>query len=342
MENLDIFNVNMDDFEAPAQSQSSNSTNLFKPDPNQAKDKVYSAVVRPVYWLANPDGFNPKRNFVEKKTFYLKNSADEGGYFDSPFSIGEKCEAMGAFFKLKREGKTNQRSEDLADEIKPKSSFFYLVYVEKDLVTPENEGKLMVWKCPIQVHKVIDGKVNLDAKAIKMGKKAEDIFNPLIGRSLEVNVGLKGGYWNYDGCEWQEKGELQFKGESFTTESKPEFLEFIKTGEELMKPYIYVPMDAERKSLLLSIITEKTGISFGTTAAPKREMQISGVVNKEADKSTPSASTESIDDVIDEVESGSALKNARPTSEPIAKEKTVEIESDENINNFLDDLDLDL
>ena len=328
MENLDVFNVNMDDFEAPSTGSSNSKENLFKPDPKSAKDNVYSAIVRPVYWLANPSGFNPKQNYIEKKTFYLKNAADEGGYFDSPASIGEKCEAMGAFFKLKREGKDNQRSEDLANEIRPKSSYFYLVYVEKDLINPENEGKLMVWKAPIQIHKLIDAKVNPDEKALKMGKKSEDIFNPMIGRSLEVNVGLKGGFWNYDGCEWQEKGAITFKGSEFTAEAKQDFLEFLKEGEELMKPYIYSPMAADRKQLLLDIITEKTGITFGgTTSAPKREMQIENV---EEDLSSE------VDEVMDEIEETSTkTESAAPVEESSD-------DLDDDINGVLDDLDLDL
>ena len=332
MENqdLDIFNVNMDAFESKAPSTNSSKADLFKPDPKQAKDNVYTAVLRPVYWLGNPAGFNPKDNFIEKKTFYLKNAADEGGYFDSPASIGEKCEAMGAFFKLKKEGKTDQRSEDLAGEIRPTSSYFYLVLIEKDLINPDNEGKLMIWKAPIQVHKIINGKVNPDEKAQKLGKKSEDIMNPLAGRSFEVNVGLKGGFWNYDGCEFQESRPVTYKGEAFTPEAKGEFVEFIKTGDELMKTYIYSPMAADRKELLLDIITEKTGITFGSkTSAPKRAMEISNV----------EAPTNNIDDVLAEVEtsapSGNALKDARPAD-------TASADTEGEINNFLEDLDLDL
>jgi len=331
MENqdLDIFNVDMDAFESKAPASNSSKENLFKPDPKQAKDNVYSAVLRTVYWLGNPNGFNPKDNFIEKKTFYLKNAADEGGYFDSPASIGEKCEAMGAFFKLKKEGKTDQRSEDLAGEIRPKSSYFYLVLIEKDLINPENEGKLMIWKAPIQVHKLINGKVNPDEKAQKLGKKSEDIFNPLTGRSIEVNVGLKGGFWNYDGCEFQESKPVTFKGSAFTPEAKGDFVDFIKTGDELMKTYIYTPMAADRKELLLDIITEKTGITFGgKSSAPKRKMKISNV----------DTSAEDVDEVLAEVEAStpkaekkSAMESARP-----------EDDSDgEEINDFLEDLDLD-
>ena len=322
--NLDIFSVNLEDFNAPS-AQSSNSKDfLFKPDPNQAKDKVYSAVIRPVYWLGNPSGFNPKSNFIEKKTFYLKNDADQGGYFDSASSIGEKCPAMDAFFNLKRQGKTDQRSEDLANDIRPKSSYFYLIYVEKDLINPDNDGKLMVWKAPIQVHKLINSKINLDEKAIKLGKKAEDVFSPLVGRNLEVNVGLKGGFWNYDGCEWQESRPLKFKGEKFTAESKKEFVDFITLGNEMMNSYVYTPMEADRKELLLDIITEKTGITFGKTSIPKKEQTIKGF-----DESN------SIGDILKD-------EPKKKESKPVNIVKDIVAEDHSDINGFLDDLDLDI
>ncbi len=326
--NLDIFSVNLEDFNAPSTSSSPSKDFLFKPDPNQAKDKVYSAVIRPVYWLGNPNGFNPKSNFIEKKTFYLKNDADQGGYFDSAASIGEKCPAMDVFFKLKKDGKTDQRSDDLANDIRPKSSYFYLVYIEKDLINPDNDGKLMVWKAPIQVHKLINSKINLDEKAIKLGKKPEDVFSPLTGRNLEVNVGIKGGFWNYDGCEWQEARSLNYKGEKFNADHKKEFVDFITAGNEMMNTYAYVPMDADRKELLLDIITEKTGVTFGKTVVPKKDISIKGF-----DDSTD------IDEMIktDTKKTESKSTKAEKQSTPVK-----EANDTSDINGFLDDLDLDI
>jgi len=318
----DLFAVNMDDFSAPTQG-SNQSENLFKPDPNLSRDKVYSAVVRPIYWLGNPNGFNPKQNYISKKTFYLKNAAEEGGYFDSPFSIGEKCEAMSAFFKLKKEGKQDASAEDMANEIKPKSSFFYLVYVEKDLTTPENEGKIMVWKAPIQIHKLIEGKVNPDEKALKLGKKAEDVFNPFTGRSIEVNVSINR-FWNYDGCEWGEKGPISYNGSDITEADKPAFAELVKSGDALMEPYVYKPMSAERTALLHSIIAEKTGLSIGGTKT----------VTASNDLDIDMGAAPTVNSPVDAV--------AEEIAAPAAETSTESAGAEEDINDFLGDLDLDV
>ncbi len=273
---VDIFALSVDDLDRDEKKTFVN--NEFKPNPNDSKDKVYRALIRPVYWLENP-----KKSFIPKTTFYFdKYSGNDTGnnFFDSAYSIQEDCAAMNHFFDLKRQAKTDARADQLAKDIKPKSSYFYLVLVESDAVNPENVGKLMVYKAPIQVHKIIQGAINVSEQDKEMGIKPCNIFDPFKGKSLRLSIDILGKNWNYNGTvSLADSAPVKFKGSDLTVENKDEFVEFLQTGNELMEPYKYKKMPEDRMKLLLSIISDKTGKDFGGGVKPvqKAEINIEGL-----------------------------------------------------------------
>lgn len=272
MDNFDIFNTSVDDLEKATKGKK-NDENEFKPNPDLAKDKVYRALVRPVYWLSKP-----KLNYIAKKTFYFTKedgNTSNNNFFESAYSVGEECLAMQTFFDLKRESKKDARAGDLANTVKPKSSFFYLVLVESDAVNPQNEGKLMIYKAPIQVHNLIQNEINVTEEDQKMGKKPCNVFDPLQGKSLRLAINKLGDNWNYNGTvSLSEKGPLRLDGRDMVVEDRDKFMEMLREGDELMKKYDYTPMGEDRYKLLLSIISSKTGKTFGSIAPAKPSVGI--------------------------------------------------------------------
>jgi hypothetical protein len=318
---VDIFNLSVDDLDKDVKKSYSN--NEFKPNPKEAKDNVYRALVRPVYWLENP-----KKSFIPKTTFYFdKNDGNDTGnnFFDSAYSVEDNCLAMNTFFDLKREGKTDARADQLAKDIRPKSSFFYLVLVESDAVTPENEGKLMVYKAPIQVHKIIQGAINVSDEDKKIGIKPCNIFDPFNGKSLRLSINMVGTNWNYNGTvQLADAGPVKFEGEDLTAEKKDAFVELLKTGNELLEPYKYKKMDDARMKLLLSIISEKTGKQFGdiAPATVKADIQIDGL--DEEPKAEPKAEAS-----LDMTEIQAAVDEKEPSALESARGKAPETKADE-------------
>jgi hypothetical protein len=274
---MDIFDLSVEDLDK-GNKTSKGFENEFKPNPDASKDKIYRALIRPVYWLDNV-----KKNYIPKKTFYFgKDDGNDTGnnFFDSAFSVDEECLAMKTFFDLKREGKKDARADELAKTIRPKSAFFYLVLVESDAVNPENEGKIMVYKAPIQVHNIIQGAINVSEEDQKMGIKPCNVFDPFNGKSLRLSINVVNNNWNYNGTvSLTEKGPLKFQGKDLTVDKKEDFLELLKEGNELMKNYVYKPMGEDRYNLLLSIISAKTGKTFGNIkpSAPKSDIEIDGL-----------------------------------------------------------------
>lgn len=319
---MDIFDLKVDDLEKESKG-SKNYENEFKPNPDEAKDKVYRALIRPVYWLDNP-----KKNYIPKTTFYFdKNDGNDTGnnFFDSPYSINETCLAMNTFFDLKREGKTDARAEELAKQIRPKSSFFYLVLVESDAVNPENEGKIMVYKAPIQVHKIIQGAISVSEEDQKIGIKPCNIFDPFKGKSLRMSINKVGGNWNYNGSVvLTESGPLKLNGKEVTTDDKDGFMEMLKEANELMKTYEYKPLTEDRQNLLLSIISAKTGKRFGKITPAKAELEIEGLDDDSDD--TLNVDLEEKDDTVVE---------EKPKAPKAKKEAKI---ADDEFDDILDDL----
>jgi len=324
---VDIFDLSVDDLDKDDKKSFVN--NEFKPNPGDAKDKIYRALVRPVYWLENP-----KKSFIPKTTFYFdKNDGNTTGnnFFDSAYSVQEDCLAMNAFFDLKREGKKDARAEQLAKEIKPKSSFFYLVLVESDAVNPDNEGKLMVYKAPIQVHKIIQGAINVSDEDKKIGIKPCNVFDPFKGKSLRLSIDIVGQNWNYNGTvSLTDAGPVKFQGKELTLEKKDEFVEFLKTGNELMEPYKYKKMDDTRMKLLLSIVSDKTGKQFGNIQPTKvnTDIHIDGLDEQPSEKAVSKEPKKEV--------KAQETKVSKP-KEPI---KQTESEDDDVFDDILQGLDV--
>lgn len=328
---MDIFDLSVDDLDKGVKKTFTNKE--FKPNPNEAKDNVYRALVRPVYWLENY-----KKSYIPKTTFYFDKTdgnTTNNNFFDSAWSDDQsECLAMSTFFDLNREGKEDARAKQFADEIRPKSSFFYLVLVESDAVNPENEGKLMVYKAPIQVHKIIQGVINVSEGDKKIGIKPCNIFDPFKGKSLRMTIDKVGSNWNYNGTvSFADAGPVLFEGAELTVDKKDAFMELLKTGNEMMAPYKYTKMEDSRMKLLLSIISEKTGKVFGNIEPAKVvDIQIDGLVDTKEDvkDETP--------DILAEVKANEPIK-ANTSTMKAARPATTK-EDDDVFDDILNDLEV--
>lgn len=322
---VDIFGISVDDLDKDVKKSYNN--NEFKPNPKDAKDNVYRALVRPVYWLENP-----KKSFIPKTTFYFdQNDGNDtkNNFFDSAYSIGEECKAMNTFFDLKRESKTDARADQLAKDIRPKSSFFYLVLVESDAVNPENEGKLLVYKAPIQVHKIIQGAINVSDEDKKIGIKPCNIFDPFIGKSLRLSINMVGNNWNYNGTvQLADAGPVKFEGSDLTADKKDAFVELLKTGNDLLEPYKYKKMDETRMNLLLSIVSTKTGKQIGNAKpiSTNTEIQIEGL------EETP--------DILADIASPKTKAKAKVVEKVEPTPEAPSAEDDNVFNDILEGLDV--
>ncbi len=188
MENLDIFNLDIDNFKT--EEKKSISSDLYKPDPKQSKDSVYRAILRFI-----PNLKNPKNSIVKKFSYWLEDEAGAGFYADCPSSVpGEKSVIQDTFWKLFKSESAFDKKQ--AERIKRKEYYYMYVYVVKDPQRPEIENTVQIARFPKAIKKLMDAQLEPSAEDIEMGIEPTNIFDFFTGKDFSLKVTLKGGYWN--------------------------------------------------------------------------------------------------------------------------------------------------
>jgi len=263
-ENLDIFNLNLEDFQVAEQG---NKSGLYKPDPKNGKDNIYRAVVRFLPRLSNP-----KKSAIKKFTYWLEDSEGQGGYYDSPKSISwdEKCQIADLYFKL---SKSNSAADQkAAEKLKRKEYYFALVQVVKDPQNPSLDGTIQVYRFPKTIKKIVDGQTSPSKEDIEMGTTPCNVFDLYNGKNFNIKVTIKGGYWNYDECKFADTATpLSLDGNVIerTPESQKTVVDYLTAAPKL-EIYEYREMDADKASklklVLSDIDTSNPGTSFNAIA----------------------------------------------------------------------------
>ena len=247
-ENLDIFNLNIEDFQT---EETNKGGGLYKPDPKNGKDSIYRAVVRFLPRIADP-----KNSAIKKFTYWLEDSEGNGAYYDSPKSISwdEKCPIADLYFKL---SKSNSAADQKAAEIlNRKEYYFSLVQIVKDPQNPDLEGTIQVYRFPKTIKKVIDAQTSPSKEDIAMGQEPCNVFDLYAGKNFNIKVTIKGGFWNYDECKFQDgTSALQLDGVDIerTPESQKSVIAKLNDAPKL-DIYTYRPMTAEQNEKLMSVL----------------------------------------------------------------------------------------
>lgn len=94
--------------------------------------------------------------------------------------------------------------KDVARKQKRKLSYYSNIYVVKDPLHPENEGRVFLYKYGKKIHDKI-------AEAMKPQFEDEDPINPFCfwkGADFKLKIVKQDGYWNYDRSEFASAGTL--------------------------------------------------------------------------------------------------------------------------------------
>ena len=253
MENLDIFNLSIDNFVTEEKPKSSNS-DLFKTDPKLSKDSIYRAIVRFV-----PNIKNPKNSILKKYSYWLENAEGNGFYADCPSSIGEKSPIQDTFWKLYKSESAFDKKQ--AERIKRKEYHYSYIEVIKDPQRPEMEGTVQILRFPKAIKKIIDSQISPDASDMELGTEPTNVFDFFEGKDFSLKVTLKGGYWNYDECKFAEKiTPITVKGSRMenTDEGRKQILS-IYEGLQPLEEHGFSPWNDELKGKVYSYLGELTG-----------------------------------------------------------------------------------
>ena len=130
-----------------------------------------------------------------------------GGWLieNCPTTKGEKCPVCAANTALWNSG--TEADKDVARKQKRKLSYYSNIYVVKDPLNPENEGKVFLYKFGKRIFDKLMAKMQPDENDYD----PQPAFNPFDlwkGADFKLKIKKVAGYWNYDDSVFTAPGTL--------------------------------------------------------------------------------------------------------------------------------------
>mgnify|MGYP003338975634 FL=1 len=122
-----------------------------------------------------------------------------------PTTKGEKCPVCAANTALWNSG--TEADKDVARKQKRKLSYYSNIYVVKDPLNPENEGKVFLYKFGKRIFDKLMAKMQPDENDYD----PQPAFNPFDlwkGADFKLKIKQVAGYWNYDDSVFTAPGTL--------------------------------------------------------------------------------------------------------------------------------------
>lgn len=255
MSELDIFNMNIDDFKSPETEKP--KRDLYLPDPKKGSDNVFNAVIR---FLPNIN--NPKKSAINVISYWLADESDDsqGFYVHCPSTVGDKSIIKDTFWKLKKSD--NAYMVKKSEHLKRKEYNYSYVQIIKDKQNPDLEGTIQILRYPKTIKSKIDEQLNPGQEQIAMGESPVNVFDFFEGKDFLLKVKVKGGYWNYDDCKFAPTTS-PIKINGVTLERNEESAKLIKEQFEgitnKVESYEYKEWDSDTRVRVEKYLMELTG-----------------------------------------------------------------------------------
>ena len=302
-DSFDIFNLGVEDVETHQVQASTASQEIYKPTADDGKDGTYKALIR---FVPNPE--NPRNSLIQKYVHWLTNSSGDGKLVDSPATIGEKCPIADVFWKLRKSDSAVDRKS--SEKLKRRQQYYALIKVIKDPQNPEFEGQYKVFKFGYKIKEKIDAELKPN-----FGEPTQ-VFDLFEGKNFELVITRQGEYNNYDTAKFSSSQSAIIMGEAPAERSK-ETMSAIKAELEAapsLKGYDYQAWDEDTRSFVNDVLrmylNPGDSISEMTTSAPRKTTKTATAV----------------------------VEKAAPA--PAKAESTSSVSSDDDLDSFLNDLDI--
>jgi len=316
MADFDIFNLGVNDVDTHETQSSGSGNDLYKPVADQGKDGTYKALIR---FVPNPT--NPRNSLIKKYVHWLKDAGGEGKLVDSPSSIGEKCPIADAFFKLRKSDSAVDRK--MSETLKRREQYYALVKIIKDPQFPEFEGTYKVFKFGYKIKEKIDEELK---PAFGEPTQVFDLFQ---GKNFELIITRQGDYNNYDKSKFSAtKSALLIKGTP--AEKNAENMAAIRAELDkapTLTPYEFKAWDDETRDFVNSILRQYLN--------PGSAMD--EIVSSRKSAKTAAPVAESTDDFSFDTTPTTTATATKPTK---AAAPAANVESSDDLDSFLNDLDL--
>jgi hypothetical protein len=300
-DSFDIFNLGVEDVDTHQAPTSSSSNEVYKPTADDGKDGTYKALVR---FVPNPE--NPRNSLIQKYVHWMTNSSGDGKLVDSPSTVGEKCPIADVFWKLRKSDSAVDRKA--SEKLKRRQQYYALIKIVKDPQNPELEGTYKVFKFGYKIKEKIDAELKPD-----FGEPTQ-VFDLFEGKNFELIITRQGDFNNYDKSKFASSKSAIIMGDK-PAERNSETMNAIKAELETapsLKGYDYQAWDEETRSFVNDVLrmylNPGESIAEMTSSAPKKAAAKASVSSED---STPSKS-----------------------------ESTSSVSNDDDLDSFLNDLDI--
>ena len=281
--------------------------------PEMGKGGTGSAVIR---FLPAPEGEDLPYVSIYSHAFqgvggwYIENSLTTNNQKDPVSDLNRSLVTEhGGDFK-----RCPQHVQDTVRDRKRKLSYFANIYVVKDPLHPENEGKVFLFKYGKKIHDKI-------LAALRPEFDDEDPIDPFDfwkGANFKLKIVKKDGYWNYDNSEFASSSSLVDDDDVMEAIWKKEYSLSDLISQDKFKTY-----DELQKRLNMVLGLNKV--------APKTA---SHDEEEEYESYTPKRTKE--DDVVEELEA-SYRKSKEPSELPTSMKQELD-----NLSSSSDDDDDDI
>ena len=173
---------------ASSQQSSSNDDRFWKPELDKSSNGY--AVIR---FLPAPDG----EDLPWAKLFSHAFQGPGGWYIENSLTTINKSDPVG---EMNRELWNSGRDSDkeIARKQKRKLSYYSNIYVVRDPLHPENEGKVFLFKFGKKIYDKIIGAMQPEFQ----DETPVNVFDFWEGANFKLKIRTVAGYWNYDASEF--------------------------------------------------------------------------------------------------------------------------------------------
>jgi len=190
MSNLDIFNLDVDNFVTKTKTTESKESEFYKPYPESGKDGVYKSLIRFL-----PNVAEPSKSKIHKYYVYLTDPASGDSFsVDFTSTIVNKSVLNDIFWKLKNSH--SAADQELAKSFSRKEDYYSLVQIVQDKNNPEIEGKIMIFKFGKKLNDMLEAQLKPE-----YGEPCNP-FDLFSGKLFSVHSRKVGEWNNYDLCSF--------------------------------------------------------------------------------------------------------------------------------------------
>lgn len=238
---FDIFNLSVEDIDNFQKTEK--GSNMYLPTADKGKDGTYTSLIR---FLPNPK--NPQKSIIRKFVYWLEDTEGKGSYYDSPSTIGEKCPVQDLFFKLRNSESAVDKK--MAEKLKRREIYYSLIQIIKDSQNPELEGSIKIFKYGYQIKQKIDEELN------PQFDEPCQVFDLFEGKNFELKVTKSAGYNSFTASKFQGKRTpISIDNEIMNNDadSRKKIMDYLKDAPELLT-FEYKPWDDSTRNNVEAIL----------------------------------------------------------------------------------------